>query len=171
MFGWSGCGVWRLTRLRCPPTSCWPGATPSRRPCCSGQHGPSGRLIHGHLHRYRVFSRQWSRSEYQLYEMTLQVEHFKLDMETCGQCHDGGGQTQAWDLPIVLIWSDISCIIKWHISHKWIFDYTIKMIWLYTYSSSVCIYTIIYIYFIYLLRRNFAWSSLVIYNYDSYGIF
>ena len=30
---------------------------------------------------------------------------------------------------------------------------------------------IIYIYFIYLLRRNFAWSSLVIYNYDSYGIF
>ena len=45
------------------------------------------------------------------------------------------------------------------------------MIRLYTYSSSVCIYTIIYIYFIYLLRRNFAWSSLVIYNYDSYGIF
>ena len=30
-----------------------------------------------------------SRNHYQLYEMTLQVEQFQPDMDTCGQCKDG----------------------------------------------------------------------------------
>ena len=51
--------------------------------------------IYTRISKYRILNRECFRSEYQLYEMTLQVEHFKPDMETCGQCHDGGREGPA----------------------------------------------------------------------------